>query len=133
MIFENEKCFLIIGDSVYLGGVTFININSIEIGNDVIMAWDVTIYDHNSHSIYCEERKNNVQNYYANYINNGRNFLSSKNWSTLKDAPSSKVWIGFGVTILKGVTIGEDGVIGEKSVVTKIYLILVLWQETLLK
>ena len=31
----------------------------------------------------------------------------------------SKAWIGFGVSILKGVTIGEGAVVGANAVVTR--------------
>lgn len=121
-IFESEKGEVIIGDNVHLGGVTFISRNKIEIQDDVTMAWGITIYDHNSHSIYWEERKNDNQQCYDDYVNCNGNNVANKDWSCVADAAiviESKVWIGFNVTILKGVTIGEGSVIGAKSVVTK--------------
>ena len=121
-IFESENGEVTIGDNVHLGGVTFISRNKIEIHNDVTMAWGITIYDHNSHSIFWEERKNDNQQCYDDYINNNKNNIVNKDWSCVADAPvviESKVWIGFDVIILKGVTVGEGAVIGAKSVVTK--------------
>jgi acetyltransferase-like isoleucine patch superfamily enzyme len=121
-IFESEKGEVVIGNNVHLGGVTFISRNKIEIRDDVTMAWGIYIYDHNSHSIYWEERKNDNQQCYDDYLNYNGNNVANKNWSCIANAPvviESKVWIGFEVTILKGVTVGEGAVIGAKSVVTK--------------
>jgi galactoside O-acetyltransferase len=121
-IFESEKGEVVIGNNVHLGGVTFISRNKIEIRDDVTMAWGIYIYDHNSHSIYWEERKNDNQQCYDDYLNYNGNNVANKNWSCIANAPvviESKVWIGFDVTILKGVTVGEGAVIGAKSVVTK--------------
>jgi acetyltransferase-like isoleucine patch superfamily enzyme len=121
-IFESEKGEVVIGNNVHLGGVTFISRNKIEIRDDVTMAWGIFIYDHNSHSIYWEERKNDNQQCYDDYLNYNGNNVANKNWSCIANAPvviESKVWIGFDVTILKGVTVGEGAVIGAKSVVTK--------------
>lgn len=121
-VFETEKGHISVGSRVHIGGGTqLISRNSIQIGNDVIIAWNCTIYDHNSHSVHWEERRYDVTREWEN-SKNGRPVLADKDWNVVKDAPiiiQDKVWMGFGVTVLKGVTIGEGAVIGAGSVVTR--------------
>lgn len=121
-IFESSSGYVKIGNNVHIGGATFISRSSIIIEDDVTMAWGITIYDHNSHSIDWEHRQNDNRQCYSDYIKYNGNNVVNKDWTHVVTKPihiCSKVWIGFDATILKGVTIGEGAVIGAKSVVTR--------------
>lgn len=120
-VFETERGHIKVGNRVHIGNSMFVSVNEIIIDDDVTIAWDCLVYDHNSHSVNWEERKDDTEREYQD-ISNGMSPIAHKNWDVVKSAPihiGSKAWIGTGVTILKGVTIGEGAVIGAGSVVTK--------------
>ncbi|GBO51698.1 acetyltransferase, CYSE/LACA/LPXA/NODL family [Pseudanabaena sp. lw0831] len=109
--FDGDNATIAIGKRVFMNGY-LIAAQSIEIGDDVLISWGVTIVDHNSHAISFSERSQDVVNWR----------LGKKDWTNVKIAPikiSNKVWIGFNSIILKGVTIGEGAIVGAGSVVTK--------------
>jgi galactoside O-acetyltransferase len=84
----------------------------ISIGDDVMIAWDVTVFDNDSHSVTFRHREDDVINW-----RDGR-----QDWSHVPVAPitiGDKVWIGFGAAIAKGVTVGEGAVIAARAMVTK--------------
>lgn len=120
-VFETTTGSIKIGDRCFIGpGTSIISRSGVEIGDDVSIAWGTTIYDHNSHSIYWSERKEDVKDYYRG-LKEG-NALKYKRWDVVKTEPikiCSKAWLGFDVAILKGVTIGEGAVVAARSVVTK--------------
>jgi galactoside O-acetyltransferase len=120
-IFETEGGHISLGDRVHIGNSMLISVNSIEIGNDVSIAWDCLLYDHSSHSTKWSERMNDTEQEYQDLLN-GTNSIKNKNWDVVESAPikiCDKVWIGTGCKVLKGVTIGEGAVVSAGSVVTQ--------------
>ena len=93
--------------------------SSIEIGNNVVISFNVTFYNTNAHSLDINERKQDVKNT-LEYLK-GKRSDRGINWDKIvsKDIiVEDDVWIGFGTTILKGVTIGKGSIVGAQSVVT---------------
>ena len=100
-----------IGKRVFMNGSLQVA-ERIEIGDDVLIAWGVTIVDNNSHSIGFSRRAKDVLDFRA----------GTKDWAPVTIAPvciKAKAWIGFNAIILKGVTVGEGAIVGAGSVVTR--------------
>lgn len=119
-IFENENGMIQIGNDTFIGGGQFICINSITIGENVMISWGCTIMDNDAHSMRWYERKNDVKEWKKGVEEN--NIGKYKNWDNVNSGSiviKNKAWIGFNVIILKGVTIGEGAIVAAGSVVTK--------------
>jgi acetyltransferase-like isoleucine patch superfamily enzyme len=97
---------IIIGDNVSIQKDCHIGaINKIIIGNNVLLASKVYISDH-SHGEITKE---------ALLLPPSKRKLYSKGPVIIED----NVWLGEGVVILAGVTIGKNSIVGANAVVTK--------------
>jgi acetyltransferase-like isoleucine patch superfamily enzyme len=106
-----------IGSNCFIGeGTRIWSANDIKIGNDVQIAFNVTIIDSDSHEIDSALRKQTAD------IINKRGFHTLTSAPNIKTAPiiiEDEVWISFNATILKGVTIGKGAIVAAGAVVTK--------------
>jgi acetyltransferase-like isoleucine patch superfamily enzyme len=112
LVFEKSDAAIVIGSRTHIGGGTLVAAAArIEIGDDVLLAFDVLVMDHNSHAVRFAQRQNDVTTW----------IQGEKDWSHVAMAPVrilNKSWIGARSIILKGVTVGEGGIVAAGSVVT---------------
>lgn len=99
---------LIIGNNVGISNSTLYASNKIIIEDDVLIGGGCKIYDTDFHSINYENR-----------IDPFKNNIPDKDIKTSQVIIKKGSWIGGHCIILKGVTIGNNSIIGAGSVVTK--------------
>jgi acetyltransferase-like isoleucine patch superfamily enzyme len=107
-----------IGDWCYVGVRTEIwSMESVVIGNRVLISHNVNIHDGTAHSANSLER----HQHFRHIIEKGHPRFAS-DLPGVYSAPvviEDDVWISFGVTILRGIRIGRGSVIAAGSVVAK--------------
>ncbi|MFS1953052.1 DapH/DapD/GlmU-related protein [Vibrio breoganii] len=104
---ENKKIIKIGSNCQINDGVHIAAIESITIGNDVLIASRVFITDH-QHGSYSGIPHSNASEP-----------VNKRKLSSDPVLIGNNVWIGEGVVILPGITISEDSIVGANSVVTK--------------
>jgi acetyltransferase-like isoleucine patch superfamily enzyme len=110
--FEKIGSTISIGKETFIGKSNLVTASSIDIGDNVLISWGVSIVDHNSHSLVYAERSQDILDWQQ----------GKKDWSNVISTPiriHDGAWIGFNAIILKGVTIGQGAIVGAGAVVTK--------------
>lgn len=106
---------IVIGNYCYIGENTNIwSAAEISIGDRVLIAHNVDIFDHDTHPLDPLER----HEHYKEIITSGHP-RRKVNWNEKPVYIKDDAWIGCKAIILKGVTIGKGAIIAAGSVVTK--------------
>ena len=104
---------VIMGDNCSLGEHSrIVSTEEIIIGNRVLIAHNVNIYDNNSHP-------NDAILRHEDFINNYTTGIKKYDLNSKKIVIEDDVWIGFNCIILKGVKIGKGAIVGAGTMITK--------------
>jgi len=103
LIVFKKNAVLTIGENFRMSNSTIVCWEKIEIGNNVMIGGSCKIWDTDFHSLIPDIRMANEED---------------NDYKTAPIIIKDNVFIGAGVIILKGVTIGENSIIGAGSVVT---------------
>jgi maltose O-acetyltransferase len=105
-----------IGDWSYVGIRSEIwSMNSIIIGNRVLISHDVNIHDGTAHSLDANER----HEHFKHILEKGHPSTPPSGVFSKPIIIEDDVWISYGVSILKGVRIGKGSIISAGAMVTK--------------
>lgn len=103
ILFAKNNATITIGDNTGISNSALVAVDSIAIGNNVLIGGNCKIYDNDFHSLDFNERMGTVD-------------LGVKHAPVvIKDG----AFIGAHTIVLKGVTIGERSIVGAGSVVTR--------------
>lgn len=105
VLFVDRNAEIIIGNNVGMSSTAIVSHKSITIGNNVKIGGGVCIYDTDFHALDAKKRA----------IKDTDKEQANKQPVIIED----NVFIGAHSTILKGVTIGQNAIIGACSVVTR--------------
>lgn len=103
ILFAKNNATITIGDNTGISNSALVAVDSIAIGNNVLIGGNCKIYDNDFHSLDFDERMGTVD-------------LGVKHAPVvIKDG----AFIGAHTIVLKGVTIGERSIVGAGSVVSR--------------
>lgn len=112
VVYGQQGAALQVGERTFIGQGLISIAKSVEIGDDVLIAWNVTIMDNASHSVRFSERATDALDWKR----------GKKDWTHVPVRAvkiKNKAWIATGAILLPGVTIGEGAVVGAGSIVTR--------------
>ena len=104
IIAADEGAEIILHKRVGLSGTSIVAVDRVEIGEDTMLGANTNVYDTDFHSVEPKERLNQ---------------------KTIRDASHAPItigkncWIGSNSTVLKGVRMGDNAVVGAMSLVNK--------------
>ena len=111
-----------VGARTQIGASRILAAQRVDIGDDVLMAWNITIMDSDLRSFDWQERRAEIARAAQSLRTHPHDLDHSRDWDRVGISPvrvENRAWIGFNCVIGKGVTIGEGAVIGAGSVVTE--------------
>jgi maltose O-acetyltransferase len=107
---------IVIGDDCYVGDHSRIwSMNSITVGDRVLISHGVEIHDGTAHSQDAQER----HEHFRLILTDGHPTNELPGVYSEAIVIEDDVWISFGATIFKGVRIGKGSIIGANAIVTR--------------